>query len=322
MHDLQRLEIREGTGKPAFAPDGSLVPPVAVQTAAWLVPIGDALYTWINGPNGRETTQLRLSPDRQIEPLPKLGVLTGGVVYCQQQFVLTGTDSAGLPVVLGVDTDGNEGWRYTVEGATRATIWPAPYCTGEPVVVWQTAPHTLQLATIGDSGIVSSRSIDVGMPPIHTASDGRVLYAVWADSGGIRGVEIGAQETQPIEIPMPYPDNLAVALSPKGMYAAWQQGRSVYLSEISRHANLPPSPPNIDLGDAAGGKLGIVSGTEPLLWAQQARYDHPEETEWISALARVNRAPLLIEGFVHQVVWWGDTIVVVGSLEMLFFKLT
>lgn len=320
MHSLESLTVRKGTGKSAFVSDGSLVPPVAIQTAAWLIPVGDDLYMWINGPNGGETTQLRISSDRQIEQLPMLDVLTGGVCYCQQQFVLTGTASTGLPVVFKVDTAGNELWRYTLNDAAAATLWPAPYCIGKPAIVWQTEPRTLQIAKVDDSGIAAPYSIQVGMPPLKLTSNDQVIYTLWADNSGILGVEIGADDPHSIRIPMRYPDNLAAAPAPDGLYVAWQEGKSVYFSKIRENGKSPQSPSQIDLGEIVNGKLAIVSGTEPLLWAQQNTYDNQEETQWVSALARVSSTPLIIKGFVHNVVWWGEAIVVVGSLEMLFFK--
>src|SRR5262245_33532687 len=133
MPSLQPLQVHSDNKAP-FKLDGRLVPPVAVQTAAWLVPLDDALYLWINGPDGGETTQLRINAKRQIDELPMLDVVTGGVVHCQREFILTGTDLSGQPVVLGVTYEGKEVWRTVIDG-TLPTMWPSPHCIGQPIIV-------------------------------------------------------------------------------------------------------------------------------------------------------------------------------------------
>lgn len=318
MSNLQPLYVRPRLVEPSFKLDGRIGLPVAVQTAAYVVPLEDDLYLWINGPDGGETTQLRITKTRQIEELPMLDIVTGGAVYCQKEFILTGTDLEGRPVVLRVTTDGIETWRTVVEG-TLPTIWPSPYCIGQPVIVWQTSPDRMYVAEVKANRLSHLHSVDVAMPSIKMTSDGQAIYAVWADSSGVRGFQISVTDIKPIHSPMPYPDNLAIGTAQGTVFIAWQQGHSVSLGELNAGAKALHIL--FDASSVSG--FTLVSGSKPLLWMQQNTYgDHEDIMHWSSALALPHGAPLLIDGLVHRVAWWGDTLVVVGSLEILFFKST
>src|SRR5688572_28253752 len=131
MSDFQALHVREDASNAIFTLHKRISLPVAVQMAAWLVPTAGDLHLWINA-DGGETNQLRLSASLELETLPKLDIVSGGVVTCEQEFILTGTDLYGQPIVLGVTPDGTEVWRTTVTGP-KPTVYPNPYCIGQPL---------------------------------------------------------------------------------------------------------------------------------------------------------------------------------------------
>ena len=320
MTDLSSLIIHSPAGTPSLAPDGVLALPVAVETAAWVTPVDDEMHIWINGPNSGETTQLRLLPTRQIEKLSSLPFVTAGVTACDKELVITGSDTAGQAVVLGTTTDGAVVWQFTMAGPTP-TRWPVPGCTTKPVIVWQISPDKIEVADVGPNGLSLQQSVNVGGPPLDFTIGDNYIWGVWTDSSGIRGVKIGTQGIQPIHISVPFPADVAIGVCPEGPCVAWIQGSLAFLTKITSGVDLITSPPELDLADAAGGTLAIVSGREPLLWAQRGKFIEDEEPRWISALALPDSKPLMIEGFVHTVAWWGDTVVVVGSGELRFLKL-
>jgi hypothetical protein len=277
------------------------------------------LYVWINGLNAGETTQLRIAATRAITRLPMLDIVTGGVVACEQEFVLTGTDEQAQPVVLGVTDAGVEIWRTVVTGA-KPTIFPRPFWIGQTVITWQTAPDKLHIAQVSAQGLSHLRTLAVGMPPIKIAAHGHMLYIMWAESGGIRGYQVSASAVNPLQIAMPYPDNLALGAVADKIYVAWKQRGATFIAALASDAQTLHNPTEIILTDMAGGKMELVAGgSQPLLWVQRLKLDE-EDAHYTSALVMPDSQPQYLDGPVHRVAWWDARLVVLGNYEMLFFK--
>ena len=81
--------------------------PALVETAGWVVYFDDELRVWINHPAEGSTLQLRVSASHEIHELSPLPIVTAGAVRCGQEFVVTGADSNGRPVVVGSAVDGS-----------------------------------------------------------------------------------------------------------------------------------------------------------------------------------------------------------------------
>jgi hypothetical protein len=301
----------------AWQPAGGLHLPLTVTTAARLAVAGADLHLWINGPNSGTTTWLRLDAQQHLTSLPLLDFTCAGVAICGDDLLLTGADAAGEPLVTALTPAGETRWRHALQGPAP-TIWPTPYCAGDPLIAWQTGAEVLHTARVSGAGIGKQRTVPVGFPPLHLAADGQTLRAVWADPDGVRGLEIAGNRPQPLHIPMRYPDGLALGGGEQGWQLAWQQGMVVHHARWST-ANGLGAAIGVELGAAAGGRLALVGGHRPLVWAQRAVYGVDERVTWASALALPHLQPLLLDGLVHAVGWWGERLVVVGANRLLFF---
>lgn len=309
-----------GSPPPSLSPVAVVALPVAVETAAWAVPVGSELRLWINGPNARETAQLRVLPGRRLEPLPPLPIILAGAASCGGELVVTGSDTRGQPKVLGVATDGRMLWELGIDGPTPI-LWPVPGCAPLPVIVSQTTPGKIEVAAVGAGGLAERRSLEVGGPPLAIAIGGGATWVVWGDASGIQGVEIGVRGVRAIHIAAPYPGDVAIAPCTEDACVAWLQDRAAFFVRIASDGKpVGPTIP-IDLAGASGGRLAIVPGPQPLVWAQRGEALEGEVPRWTSALVLPGAGPpLMVEGLVHAVAWWGEEVVVVGSGELHFLK--
>ncbi len=311
---------------------GIVALPVVVETAAWATPAGAELRLWINRPGSARTLQLRVLPERRIEELPALALVAAGALRCERESILTGADPAGRALVLGVADDGGTAWRHALAGPTP-TRWPVPVCAARPVVVWQTSSERLELAEIGADGIAAARSVPVGGPPLDVAGTGGAggaggaVWAAWTESAGIACAEITGQGVRAHAIAASFPSDVAVgagpggdgcgAAGPGGAWVAWTERGAAFVTRIGA---TPAEVVAVDLGDAAGGTLAVVPGQQPVLWAQRGEISEGEAPRWTSALAVPGRQPVLVDGPVHAVAWWGDVLAVVGTERLYLFE--
>jgi hypothetical protein len=304
---------------PSLQPAGALALPVKVETAAWAVSIAGELRVLINHPGVTATTQLRVLPTHGLEPLPSLPIVVAGAADCGQDLLVTGADADGHPLALGVEASGKVAWQSLINGPTP-TRWPVPGCVPHPVVVWQTAQDKLEVARCGPGGITHQRSISIGGPPLDVAIGGHSIWSSWPTSSEIQCAEIGEHDVRTVSIAATSPSSIAIGASPKGACIAWTQGSSSFFARIVSEAKPSEPPLALDLVNAVNGTLSIVSGPEPLIWAQRGQLIEGEAPRWISALVLPGDSPLLVEGLVHAVAWWGDGVAVVGSEEIRFLK--
>jgi hypothetical protein len=320
MSDFQALHVREDGSSAVFTLHKRIELPIAVQFAAWLVPTADDLYIWINA-GGSETNQLRLNETRELEMLPKLNIVGGGVAACRREFILTGTDLYGKPVVLGVNGDGTEQWRTTVTGA-KPTAFPVPYCIGQPLIVWQTEPLKMHIAQMQSGALEHLHTVDIGMPPVRTTALDNTLYVVWANKGGIDGLAIDTGSIKPFHTTMPYPATLAIGTAHENLYVAWKQRDANFIAALTDDRTGIHEPIEIDMKKSRGGKFHLVSGQQPLIWIQHLDNENAADGRWSSALAIPQHPPLYIDGQIYRIAWWNDLLVVLGSVDMLVFKVS
>ena len=301
----------------AVAPNAWLGLPEAVEGSAWIAAIGDDLRILINRPGSGKTLQLCVRPDRHIVELEPLPCIAAGLAVHDQNIVITGASSSGQPITLGVSIDGRVTWRTRIDGP-MPTRWPVPAYTPGPVILWQTCPESLEIAEVGPSGIGSQRSIAVGGPPLAMATTADAAWVAWLDVTGIRGVRIIGDTEEAFHQPMSRPGDLSIGSGFEHAQLAWVRGIQTLF------ARGPPfrKPISLALGDASGGTLSVISGALPLVWAQRGEAIDGQGVSWTSALTAPGCSPVMIDGLIHAVAWWHDMLVVLGTVELLFFKKT
>lgn len=316
---MRALSIHSTPASARLQPAGAIALPVAVETAALAVPFADELRVLINHPSLASATQLRLLSTQTIEQLPALPMVVAAAAPCGQELLVTGADASGRPTVLGVAADGRVCWQHRLNGSVP-TLWPVPGCAPQPVIAWQTTLGKLEIANCGASGIEAARSISVEGAPLDVAIGGGAVWAAWPNASEIHCIGIMDQDTRRVGIEANFPGSFALGGCPEGACIAWARGDSAFLARISSEARLTGPPVALELPRAGNVKLAVVCGPEPLVWAQRGEFIEGQEGRWTSALVLPGSSPLIVEGFVHAVAWWGNVVIVIGWEEIRFMK--
>jgi hypothetical protein len=323
MTGLLPLAIRPAAHPAALRPAGAAALPIAVTTAARALDLGDELRLWINGPDAGETAQLRFRRGRRLDrlpPGPPLPIVLSDAVRCREEILAIGADARGRPLALGVSIeDGSVIWRREIE-IPSPLAWPVPGCSPRPVVAWWEPAGTIVVAEIVRTGLGDRHTFATGGPPLVLSRGGKAFWAAWGDADGIHAVALGPGQERVVHLPAPRPSEVAAGLSRDGLVIAWTAGDGAFLVRFDEAGTPAGTPAPLDLADAAGGTLRIVSGPEPLVWAQRGEVVEGEPAHWVSSLVFPGLRPLLIDGLVHDVVWWGEAVVVVGSGELRLFE--
>ncbi len=302
----------------SLRPVDVLALPLAVETSAQAVQLGEELRILINQPGLKYTTHLRLLPTLEIEDLPPLPLVAAGVAQCADELLVTGADEAGAPVVMRVAADGKLLWQFKLEGASP-TRWPAPFCATQSYIVWQTSLDKIEVASCGPNGIVDSRSFSVGGPPLSVAAGSRAVWAAWNDATQIHCLEITEQASRSLRLAATFPNGVAICACSEGACLAWIEAGSVFFTRINSETESAENPIKLDL-ENAGGTLSVVSGTQPLVRASRADFDAGEEVEWMNALVLPGKSPVIFKGFVHAIAWWGEMLAVIGWEQIYLLK--
>lgn len=316
---LRSLAIESNNANASsLRPVDALALPLAVETAAHAVQLGEELRILINQPGLNATAQLRLLPTLEMEELPPLPLVAAGVAACVDELLVTGADEAGVPVVMRVAADGKLLWQFKLEGASPAR-WPAPFCATQSHIVWQTSLDKLEVASCGPNGIVASRSFNIGGPPLSVAAGSHAVWAAWSDATQIHCLEITEHAARDINLAATFPNGVAIGACNAGACLAWMQAGSVFFTRVNSETGLTENPIKLDL-ENAGGTLAVVSGPHPLVRASRADFDAGEEVEWTNAIVLPCKSPVIFKGFVHALAWWGEMLAVIGWEQICLLK--
>jgi hypothetical protein len=306
-------------------PAGALGLPIRVESAAWAAQVRDDLFVLINRPGMSETGLVRVRqhagriPVYEVEHLPSLPLVSAGTSECHEQLLVTGADATGHAVVLGSTSTGQVAWRLPFQGP-RPVRWPVPGCAWEPVLVWQESRSALEVASVVSGGISGRRSFPVGGPPLSISVGARAVWAAWIEPTGIEMLEIRQHDARNLRMPVEFPGDVDIGVNASGTCIVWTQAGAAFFARVGSNG-LPAEPPvPLDLGHARGGRLALIPGPEPLVWAQRVGFIESEGQEWTSSLVLPGRASLTIDGLVYAVTWWGDRVAVVGPDEISFLN--
>ncbi|MGH7391043.1 MAG: hypothetical protein ACREM3_16530 [Candidatus Rokuibacteriota bacterium] len=255
----------------------------------------------------------------RLERLPALPIVAAGVACCDGELMVTGASAAGQPRVVGLAGNGRIVWQHAVPGPLPSR-WPVPGCAREPVIAWQTSPGRLELARVDADGIGPRRPVPVGGPPLEIAAGPGAIWAAWADASGIHGREITTGDIRDIHLATSRPSTVAIGACPGGACLAWTLNGSSFLARVVSGMAVPDTAAPLDLADADGGTLAVVSGPEPIVWAQRAETIEGEPPRWISVLVMPGAISIEVEGLVHAVTWWGEAVAIVGAGELIVLK--
>ena len=97
--------------------------PVAAETAARLVALGDELRVLVNVAEKGYTAQMRVTRNRQVRMLAPLPLMVGGACGCEDGMIVTGSDEQGEPLIAAIADDGIVSWLTKLEGEMPLR-WP------------------------------------------------------------------------------------------------------------------------------------------------------------------------------------------------------
>jgi hypothetical protein len=160
----------------------------------------------------------------------------------------------------------------------------------------------------------------VGGPPLDLSVGAEAIWAVWPGASGIEGVIIRDREELEIHVPARFPGGVSVGAGSAGAGLAWIQENKAFFAPIGLDGKSGSTPIGLNLPRAAMCKPAVVPGSIPLVWASYAETNEGEEFRWSSAFVIPGGRPLLVEGLVHQVAWWGERLVLIGTREMRFLE--
>jgi hypothetical protein len=315
MSGMLPLTIRPS---PSFALVATLGLPALVETAGWVVPFDDEFRVWVNRPGEGITLQLRVSASHEIHELPPLPIVAAGAVRCEQEFVVTGADSNGRPIVLGSGVDGSVLWQHELD-APHVARWPVPGCVPQPVIIWQTDDGQVEVADVRPSGVVRRTPFAAGGPPIDLAAAGNSVWALWSDELGVWAIEAGAAGSRKSQVAPGYASQLSVGSCNNGICIAWGREQSFLTRRASGDADFDAP---VRLGDAgiSGGMLEVIPGGDPLVHVRGTQIGEDDIPQPKSVLTGPGLMPLVIEGLVHSIACRNDALVVLGSTELRFLK--
>ena len=196
----------------------------------------DELRVWINHSAEGSTLQLRVSASHDIHELPPLPIVTAGAVRCGQEFVVTGADSKGRPIVVGSDADGGLVWQHRLD-VPQPARWPVPGCIPQPVIIWQTDDGQVEVADVRPSGVVrpgvcsqqaALRSISQQPATLHGRSG--VMNQECGD------LEAGGSGIRKSQIAPGYASQLSVGPCNGGVCVAWGREQSFLTRRASANA--------------------------------------------------------------------------------------
>ena len=302
------IEIPRDTGD--LTPAGVLGLPIAVATSAGLASGEEGLHILICQPEIAATAHVLLPRGANaMISLPSLPLVAAGAVVSGEGLVVSGADAGGGALIIGLSRDGEMVWRSPL-GGPPPVRWPVPFAMPEPVVVWQVLANQIEIAGINGGVLQAESAVRTGGPPLALAGAGGMLWAVWAEGGSVAGLMHDRAGTSLFRVADGAADAIAVGALDRQGWVAWTAAGATFLAEPGS------TPGEIELSRAAGGALAIIPGRFPVVWAQQTALDDYGDRIYVSALARRGRPPILFEGLVHAVAWWGEWLAVLGATDL------
>jgi hypothetical protein len=289
-------------------PEPLIALPVRVETSATALAVGGALWIWVNEPVLSRTAQVRVLGSLAVEELEPLPVVVAGAAACGGVLLVSGSLPDGQPAVLGVADDGAVRWEARLD-APVPSFWPVPGCAPEPVAAWQEVPDEIRIAAVGPQGFAPLRHEAVGGPPLDLTVTPTGVWAIWANAEGVWAAGLGAGGSEIHHLATMVAAEVAAGTAGGRACLAWARGDAAY---VAIEGSLG-APEPVDLGTAAGGRLVVVPGPRPLVWARRSAPADDGGSEWVSAFARPGSPPLVIGRPVHAAAAWGDRLAIVGT---------
>jgi hypothetical protein len=291
--------------------------PVEVESAGWIRPSHGNFRVWINCAGESRTLQFNVTPAGKIDQRDPLPLVAAGAADCGDNFIVTGADDRGLPVVAGTDQAGRLLWLHLLEGPPPFR-WPIPGCGRHPAILWQTEQGRAETAAVSADGLARQNSFAVGGPPLDLQVALDSAWAVWADASGIWALETSAMGARKFHLSESYASEIAVRCSPDLVWVAWGREGSAFLARKTARHDAFEEPLKFDVRAASGGILEIIPGSEPLVHARRGWLEEGKPARILSVLTGPGYQPLTIEGMVYSIATQDDTVVLLGGTELVF----
>jgi hypothetical protein len=288
-----------------------------VQTAGLVLADGDGFRVWINRPEKGLSLQLGASQASGIREMTPVPFTAAAGVVCEREFVLTGADAAGRPVVAGISADGSIAWHRALPSADPVR-WPFPGCGTRPLVVWQDTPRLVHACEILPSGLVPREPFPVGGPPLAIAVADDSIWCIWSGGDGVIVAESSAAGLRQIPLGSTYSSAVAIGECGSAVCAAWIGGETALLATLMPGSSVVRKREQLDLGNALGGSLGFVSAPFPLIVFRTSQTIEGEPVQLRSVLTSPGMAPVEVAGLLHSAAYNSNVVALLGSSGLYF----
>lgn len=290
--------------------------PVTVESNAIALEWKEDLWILVNQPGLKNTRLLKINSSYETEIVSTLPILASSTACCEQQMIVTGSDSNGKPLALGLDSGGKPLWEFHFPDVAPVN-WPVASCGDKPFLAWQGTHEKVEVGLLDiESKILLRRPVlSVPNPPVRFFAWKGNCRAGWTEKGRIiindlmdgNKTEIGTNNIRTREY--------AVGQTSEGKYYGWIIGNQVFWL-------LPEKPlsGSVNIANASMGTLKLISGGIPLMWIQRLLQDDDKNPEWESILVIPDKKPYILNGFVFSVAWWQNKVVIVNHSKVLLLK--
>lgn len=290
--------------------------PVEIDSHAIVYEWNDTLWLFINRFSEQKTRVYNINTTYEIALLTELSMMSSTVVSCKNELVVTGSNSEGKPMTVGIDSDGNQIWSHAFPEINPIT-WPVISCENELVIAWQESIETLEVGSFNKKSdtIFRQSKIEIGAPPVSLYSWKNHLHGIWLEHDKIRHIDLLKNQETSVELHGERPNAISFGIANELSYFGWTTKDSVHFksgegSEI----------PSVKLDQTASGEMTAISGTAPLIWIQAQSLDIDENRNWRSVLVVPGMDVYNVKGYVYAVSWWKNKIVVVHPKQLLILN--
>ena len=290
--------------------------PVVIDSHAIAYEWNDALWLLINRFSEQKTHVYKITQDHKIVLVSKLSMMSSTASSCDDQLIITGSNSVGKPIIIAINAEGEQIWNHVLSEMNPIT-WPVTSCGDELLLTWQESIDTLEVGSLNTKTNVFQRQsqILVETPPLTLYAWKNHMHSIWLDNKQIHDMDVSKNEKSLIERNGDYADNFTMGIADDNLYYAWATKDQVSL-KFSEEKKVQ----SVKVENASGGDIIAVSGKEPLIWIQRADMDIDENIIWKSALVIPGKEIYKINEYVYAVSWWQDKIVVVHPNRLLILQ--
>ena len=287
--------------------------PVEIDSHAIVYEWNDTLWLFINRFSEQKTHVYNMNKAYELALLTELSMMSSTVVSCKNELVVTGSNSEGKPVIIGINSEGDQIWSHFFSEINPIT-WPVTSCGNEMVIAWQESINTLEVGILNtkNNSLQSQTKVNIETPPVTLYSWKNHMHGIWLDRNQIHDIDLLKNQETIIDLDGVYSNNISFGITNDLPYLGWTTKDWVYFKYLEGGTIESVKVENLTTGE-----MSVISGTAPLLWIQSQSLDLDESRNWKSVLVVPGMDVYNVNGYVYAVGWWQNKIVVAHSSKLV-----